>query len=469
MKNLSFILFLLTSYISIAQSAKKAYKQIENSPNINDFTNYLEKYPDSKYSLIVTTKQQCLRRNIDWENASKTNTIVGYSQFLEKYENLNLECSIENWNVECPNQTNQAKNNKYCLTHISDWKLTSRADDISHYNEFCKKYENPLYNCDGSIVKNIEYSRKKISCLQEISDWRIAKLGDDSTSYATYLIKYETKLLELCASKVTSNVEYAKSSLLQIEENKMWISTKKQNSIAEFSNFISKYPNSTFSKIAMAEIENIKNWKIAKNANSHKYLSDYLITHANSQFADSAKVRLEIIEKSDWRKALKIHTYKGYSDFQKKYPNGFYYNKAEDQIVEMEIQKAKKQSPLSNWLPMEIFDSKERDKEFSSISMKNNTDYTIYIVLSGVDKKRLKIKSKENATFKVRNGQYTLSASVIGISNVKPFWGEEKFVGFEYSSTWKIQTEIDKMYENMFRNLEVPDMQKINPIKKHEK
>ncbi len=67
MKNLFFILFLLTSYISVAQSAKKAYKQIESSSDINDFTDYLKKYPDSKFLQIVTTKQQCLQRNIDWE------------------------------------------------------------------------------------------------------------------------------------------------------------------------------------------------------------------------------------------------------------------------------------------------------------------------------------------------------------------------------------------------------------------
>ncbi len=52
--------------------------------------------------------------------------------------------------------------------------------------------------------------------------------------------------------------------------------------------------------------------------------------------------------------------------------------------------------------------------------------------------KRIYITPRKTKTIKLKNGKYTVSASVEE-SNIKPYWGTEDYNGYEYSSKWYIQ------------------------------
>ncbi len=359
---------------------KKDFEIIKDSKNIADFDAYIVNHPKSKYIPEVTKKRDCLQREIDWNNIKYYDDIKHYQSYIDKYENSKIIC--ENnigegiWYIEF------AKKRIYEIKLEEAWKETEKCSDLicfSCYEEFNNGYPNSKY----SLI--------------------------------------------------------AKDSIEIRKERKVWQQSKYENTVNSYNNYVDIYNYGMYSSIAKRKINEIQNWDESKKTNTHsayiKYISDFPV----SDYVDSAKNILKQIEQKDWDNAKKKNSFSSYSNFQKKYPNGFYFGDAEKGIVDIEIADIKKKSPTETMLPMEYYDWMPRDAEVSTIVMENKTIYTMTVRFSGTEGKRIKIAPNKTYTLKLKNGSYSVSAS-IEKSDIKPYWGTQEYKGYEYSNTWYIES-----------------------------
>jgi hypothetical protein len=77
--------------------------------------------------------------------------------------------------------------------------------------------------------------------------------------------------------------------------------------------------------------------------------------------------------------------------------------------------------------------------DYSTVSIYNNTSYTLTIRYSGSDSRKINILSRQRSSISLPNGKYRIAASV-NASNVRSFAGTENLSGGEYDSNYYIQT-----------------------------
>jgi hypothetical protein len=325
---------------------------------------------------------------LDWENASKKNTISAYQEFVEKYKKWWLDCDV-NINNEIPEDpVNRALKNISCLRIEKEWNVCKKFDDSIHYNLYLNYYHRGFHLCDD----------------EEFITWTLVHASD------------------------------------RIFEDSLWHGAELHQTILKYNDYIETYPNGKYLADAIDNIKLISDWISTKTENTYQAYTEFRNNNIDSKFADSAKMCLKPFEQKDWAKTQKINTYTAYSAFEKKYTDGYYYDEAEKAIVEMEFAKVKKKSPVSNWMPMKFDETTARDKEFSIIDMENGTAFPINVLLSGPESKRFTILPGDTKTFKLKNGTYTLSGS-IDKAFYNPYWGTENFVGYEYSAKWIIKNQ----------------------------
>ena len=73
----------------------------------------------------------------------------------------------------------------------------------------------------------------------------------------------------------------------------------------------------------------------------------------------------------------------------------------------------------------------------SYISVTNSTSYTLTLLYSGPDSKRLVISPRASASVTLKNGHYRVAASV-SASNVRNYAGSENLSGGSYSVDYYI-------------------------------
>ena len=73
------------------------------------------------------------------------------------------------------------------------------------------------------------------------------------------------------------------------------------------------------------------------------------------------------------------------------------------------------------------------------MSVINSTSYTLTILYSGPDSKRLVITAGGSSSIHLKNGEYRIAASV-SASNVSHYAGDEQLQGGNYSVEYYIRT-----------------------------
>ncbi len=323
--------------------------------------------------------------------------------------------------------------------------VTSR--NVEDFDNYLIKHPKSLYNAE--VIKRRD-------CLKRQIEWNWVRYTTDTIEMKNYIKKYQYQTIDCdivgYGFDIENDVSTFQNKLNSIRIDNHWnrINTNNNSlSTVEYENFNKKYPDSKYYKIANDTINNRKkrlekikkqenDWILTKNSNDYSKYLEFNKKYPKSIHIDSCLLFLKNIEQKDWDKACKTNTVKAYENFENKFPNGYYFNEAEKKIVDIELQKIKKNNPTANWKPMDIT-SYDRNSLRSTIIMENETGYTIKVLFSGTETKRIYIKPDEEVTLKLLNGRYTVSAT-IEKSDIKPYWGYENYQGYEYSSVWVIQT-----------------------------
>lgn len=156
-----------------------------------------------------------------------------------------------------------------------------------------------------------------------------------------------------------------------------------------------------------------------------------------------ANARIEEINKSmwgtestAWKTAQGDNTLAAYNKYLELYPHGVHSKAADKKVIDLSV---------SNIFSGEHGSLPGMDKtSYSSsgrniISVKNDTQYTLTLLYSGTDSKRLVLSPRSSGTVSLPNGTYRVAASVAA-ANVRSYAGTETLTGGSYDVSYYIST-----------------------------
>ena len=222
---------------------------------------------------------------------------------------------------------------------------------------------------------------------------------------------------------------------------KQYNQARTSHSIGAMENFLSKYPNSKFTKIAQEELHSLyeeQDWDKAKRINTVFSYENFITFYSNSRHVYDARISIfDLKEEQAWRKADKESTLASYKQFVSDFPNGRFANSAEKKMIDIEVDEilAGEHGTLA---PMSKTSSGNNHSTTSEIETFNNTKFTLTVYYSGIESKKLILKSFEKKALALPNGSYRVAASV-NDKSINNYAGSDKLDGGKYTSEFYIK------------------------------
>lgn len=198
-----------------------------------------------------------------------------------------------------------------------------------------------------------------------------------------------------------------------------------------------KYPNTTLEK----ELKSLAYDKAVKD-NTITIWKNYISIVDESDLHD-ANMRLDSLnglmwgtEVKAWKTANSTNSISGYEDYLERYPKGKHSSMANKRLIDLEVDRVFRGD--HGTLPNMTKDGYTGGGS-SHIYVGNETQYTLTLLYSGTESKKLVILPYSNNSIRLKNGQYRISAMVDELS-VRPYAGKENIQGSDYSVKYYIQT-----------------------------
>lgn len=226
-------------------------------------------------------------------------------------------------------------------------------------------------------------------------------------------------------------------ALYQIELNK--------HSIFTLQDFADNYPNNPKLLTVIAEIKSqcsllygqadlentITAWEEYKQKVPPQYYEDAeekITTLENKIWSTDSKA---------WEQATLLETLTGYQKYLELYPYGSHASVADKRIIDLQVNKIFNGEHGS--LPSMDKQTYGGSEYSSSIQIENQTSYTLTLLYSGSDSRRIILSAGQTRTVSLRNGDYRIAASV-DTGGVQDFAGSETLDGGTYSVSYYIST-----------------------------
>lgn len=236
--------------------------------------------------------------------------------------------------------------------------------------------------------------------------------------------------------------------------------------IIECQNFINKYPDSKRVLEVESEINKLYEEElqaandslslsrfIDKYSNNYRFKEDYKYPFLREairrldkekkrlEYERSARIKEEQLAWSSelmaWETVSERGTLDVYRKYLKLYPNGAHKSQAEKKIVDLEVANV---FNSKNYGHLPSMDKTRYGKgAYTTVTVKNDTQYTLTLLYSGMESKRIVIGSHGIQNIKLKSGSYRIVASV-NASRVQNFAGSEDLVGGSYSVNYYIST-----------------------------
>ena len=223
-----------------------------------------------------------------------------------------------------------------------------------------------------------------------------------------------------------------------------YIETIKPQGPLVLNNFVNEYPilgsDLDIGNIISQQCDSL--YGIALGSNTRESWEKYQKAVPTDYLRDSQD-RIEAIDNQEWNteskawaKASALGTLSGYYKYINMYPNGSHSSVANKKIIDMEV---------DNVMAGEHGELPSMDQTAygygptSSISVYNNTSYTLTLSYSGPDSKRISISPHNRRSITLKNGSYRCVASVDG-GGVSNHAGTESLNGGSYEVEYYIST-----------------------------
>jgi outer membrane protein assembly factor BamD (BamD/ComL family) len=472
---------------------------IKKSRNLNDFREFNIKYPNSKYISESERLIFEITKNEEWERAKKNNKLEDYEFIVKKYpdeyeavlakieiEKINDEntwnivvnsndiLKYEEYLINFPNgkYSKEAKNKIFEIKFIlPDWNQAININTKNTYIDFKSKYGENKYYYDLAqsklaILESNRFNKLKetgsIDSLKQylneypngfyyqdaktliyktelnkviIPAWNIASSKNTRASYEFFVSKYPDN----------DYVELANNRLTEFEEN-LWQSAN--SNIPKTKEYIAKYPNGKYIIIAHKQLSDLEyekkisqDWSLALKKNTAEAYKNFIYNHGHDyNYRKLADEKLSSLEYETWSNA---NTVKKVNEYLNAYPYGKYSKEAEKRLIDLEVEAIFK-GDYGKLPPM----NKNYYGGYSSnnkIEVYNNTAYTLTVLYSGPESKKIVLSPKQKTSVTLINGNYKIAASV-NSSSVSNYAGKENLSGGDYDVEYYIVTTSKYQY-----------------------
>lgn len=344
----------------------------------------------------------------EFYQTQQINTIDAYEQFLGK----NPESRFS--------QAAQQRLNE--LKHEKAWNDAITQHTIESLNQYLSFYPN------GSHKSEAEKILKKI---EEEQNWNEALDQNSMDGFESFISKYPNSVNKLRAEEKLFD--------LKLENN--WSTIKGTESIEDLETFRIDFPESRYDKECIDLIDYLEayqlDWENLLQAPSIGLIRVFLDKYSGMTLADSAKQKLAELDEFQWEAASLKDDIESYEKYLELLPDGEHADQADKRIIDLEVKKVfggryGSMPPMDRVSSSEYYDTNE-------IEVFNNTSYTLTILYSGPNSKRIDIEPKKKINFKLPNGKYKVAAWV-STASVGKFAGTENLEGGSYSVEYYIST-----------------------------
>ena len=221
-------------------------------------------------------------------------------------------------------------------------------------------------------------------------------------------------------------------------------SAQTKNPLQKLEDFMKKNKGTAFEERAESYLETVCDslYNIAKLNATVVGWRQYQRVVPSSYYRDSEEEIEEIenqtwnTEPKAWQQATAENSLSAYNKYKSLYPKGAHINQCEKKIIDLEVSSI--YAGEHGTLP-----AMERTGNgggtTSYITVTNSTSYTLTILYSGPDSKKLVIEASGTKSIRLKNGQYKVAASV-NAYNVSRYAGTENLRGGNYSADYYIST-----------------------------
>lgn len=296
---------------------------------------------------------------------------------------------------------------------------------------FCSLLLLALFSCkqDTKNEYNIEQTNK-------VEKGRIKKLLLDTRELISKKeFKAAIDSLDVIINSYGTHEEVEVAYDLREETEQKYILDKirTQNNIDSLLVYLDEYNQKDIKKDVKNKIKDI-----LSETDDVYAIQEYLDSNKLPEYRASAKNRLEELKasakKEAYAEATSENSAKKWKEFLELYPDFEKKEQIKDRIIGLEVD--------------DIFSGKYEDIPkavrsgnvntiTSSVSIKNDTPYTLTVLYSGVENKRMVITSGQSELVKLKSGNYRVTASVSS-ANVTNYAGKELLQG-SYSSSFYIR------------------------------
>ena len=215
--------------------------------------------------------------------------------------------------------------------------------------------------------------------------------------------------------------------------------------------FIEYCPNSTYKEQAMARVSELVDslYYEADRKNTYTGWEEYQNAVPSDDYKDSDERKDAIDtrwnnESNAWTTAQSLDNIAGYERYLSLFPNGKHRSAADKKVIDMTV--ASTFAGEHGSLP-EMDQVGYGEGSTSYVSVTNSTSYTLTLMYSGNESKRLVLSPNSTGSVRLKNGSYRIAASV-SASNVSKYAGTETLNGGSYEVEYYISTTTVPSYRH---------------------
>lgn len=179
----------------------------------------------------------------------------------------------------------------------------------------------------------------------------------------------------------------------------------------------------------------------ANTLNTHDAWTAYQASVPSDDFRDSQERKDAADTKwstdnTAWQTASSLNNIVAYQKYLNLYPYGKHRSTAESKLIDLQVDATF--AGEHGYLP-EMDKTSYGGGSTSNISVYNNTSYTLTLLYSGKESKKLVLSPNSRGSLRLKNGSYRIAASV-SASNVQRYAGSETLNGGSYEVEYYIST-----------------------------
>jgi outer membrane protein assembly factor BamD (BamD/ComL family) len=344
----------------------------------------------------------------EFYTAQQINTIEAYENFLD--ENPDSKFSPE------------AQKQLSHLKQERAWNDALIQNTIESINAYLSAYPNEPHKAEAEKI---------LAKLEEEHDWQQTLNRNTTSGFESFISNYPQSEYKAIAEENLYN--------LKLEE--AWDKVKSTESIKDLEIFRNDFPGSSYEQEAISLMEYLsayhQDWEVIDQAPSIEEIQVFLDKYSGMSLAENAERLLTELDENEWEIATVRDDIANYERYLEVLPEGTHVAQAEKRIIDLEVKKVLGGS-YGSMPPMDRISS-HGYYDTNEIEVYNNTSYTLTILYSGPDSKRIDILPKKKMNFELPNGKYKVAAWVSN-SSIGKFAGSENLEGGSYSVEYYIST-----------------------------